>query len=222
MPRPLSWIEENFGRFQWSDDPKRRGRIVIAGDWVLHNIARVKPPIPLLSGAGRPLSVIACHALIADRLLAVLDDLKDRHLHHLINTFDGCWVARHMSWDPSRSLSRHSWGIAVDVNARQFPYGSTHKQDPRLIAAFRRHGFEWGGDWRTPDPMHFEIISLEALTEDQLGVKIVVNDELVSGAGRLVDGHAEGPLEPVVAALGATLTPHPEQGKIYIYGARKE
>lgn len=221
MPRPLSWVEKTFGIFEWRDDPDRRGRIIISGDWIIHNIAQITPPIPLLNGAGRPLSIIPCHALIADRILAVLDDLKDRHLHHLINTFDGCWVARHMSWDPQRSLSRHSWGIAVDVNARQFPYGSTRKQDSRLITAFRRQGFESGGDWSTPDPMHFEMVALDDLSEDQVGVKIVVNDRLVSSAGRLVDGHAEGPLEPVAAALGAKLTPHPEQGKIYIYGAQK-
>jgi len=217
MPRPLSWIEEHFGKLEWTEHPDRRGMIVIAGDWILHNLTRIEPPFPLRDAYGHSIRQITCHALIADQVEAVLVGLKDDGLAHLINTFDGCWVPRHMSWDPKRSISHHAWGIAVDLNARLFPYGSRKRQDARLIAAFRRHGFEWGGDWSTPDPMHFEIVTLETAVTDQMGMKIVVNDELVSQAGRLIDGVPEGPLQPVVEALGATLTPHPEQGKLYIY-----
>jgi len=28
--------------------------------------------------------------------------------------------------------------------------------DPRIVDAFRRHGFAWGGTWARPDGMHFE------------------------------------------------------------------
>ncbi len=221
MPQPLPWIEKHFGKFDWRPDPRQRGAVTIAGDWILHNIARITPPFPLRNGHGRSIKLIPCHAGIADQLEAVLVELRDNALTHLINSFDGCWVTRHMSWDPDRALSHHSWGIAVDVNARRFPYGSKDKQDSRLIGAFRRHGFEYGGHWSTPDAMHFEVVALP-LNGDMDGMKIIVNDELVSTCGRLVDGVAEGPLGPVVAALGATLTPHAEQGKLYIYaGAQK-
>jgi len=67
--------------------------------------------------------------------------------------------------------------------------------------------------------MHFEMVTLDVVG-DQTGVKIVVDDQLVSQAGRLIDGQAEGPLAPVVDALGATLTIHPEQRKIYVYTNR--
>ncbi len=216
MPKTQAWIEERFGRFDWRADPNRRGRVTISDEWIQHHLARIDPPFRLTDGYGHRIRVITCHALIADALTAVLVELKDSALTHLINTFDGCWVPRHMCWDPDRSLSHHSWGIAVDVNARQFPYGSSHRQAPRLIAAFRRHGFESGGDWNTPDSMHFEMVALDRVG-DQTGLKIVVDDLLVSQEGRLIDGQAEGPLALVVEALGATLTPHPEQGKIYIY-----
>lgn len=221
MPKPQSWIEKTFGRFDWHDDPARRGAVIIPPEWISANIARIQPPFALRDGLGRPLSSIPCHGLIAELLIAILVDIKDRALCHLINTFDGCFVPRHMSWDPARSLSHHSWGIAVDVNARLFPYGSKTRQNAQLIAAFRRRGFEWGGDWSTPDPMHFEIVTLEAVPADQTGMKIVIDDQLVSSAGRLIGGIAEGPLDPVVRALNATLTPHPEQGKLYIYTGRE-
>ena len=29
---------------------------------------------------------------------------------------------------------------------------------PRLVSAFERWGFTWGGRWLVPDGMHFEII----------------------------------------------------------------
>ena len=221
MPQPLAWIEEHFGKFDWRDDPARKGAVIVGGDWIFDNITQIEPPFPLRDGHGRAIKLIPCHAAIADQLEAVLVELRDAGLTHLINSFDGCWVTRHMSWNPGRALSHHSWGIAVDVNARRFPYGSRDKQDSRLIAAFRRHGFEWGGAWSTPDPMHFEVVALP-LPGDIDGMKIIVNDKLVSSCGRLVDGVAEGPLGPVAEALGATVTIHPEQHKIYVYGAQKE
>jgi len=220
MPQPLSWIEEHFGKFDWRDDTKKRGAIVMDEGWVSQHIIRIDSPFPMSDAAGHSITRIPCHKLVADQLEAVLVELRDNALTHLINTFDGCWTARHMSWNPGRALSHHSWGIAVDVNTRRFPYGSKDKQDSRLIGAFRRHGLEWGGNWSAPDPMHFEVVALP-LPGDMDGMKIVVNDKLVSSCGRLVDGVAEGPLGPVALALGAAVTIHAEQRKIYVYGAQK-
>ena len=55
------------------------------------------------------------------------------------------------------SVSRHAWGIAVDINAQDNPYGAPSQQDPRLVEVMADHGFIWGGDWPTPDAMHFEL-----------------------------------------------------------------
>jgi hypothetical protein len=58
-------------------------------------------------------------------------------------------------------LSRHSWGVPIDLNATQCPYGSDKQQPPQLVAIMARHGFacgqNGGGLWKTTlDPMHFE------------------------------------------------------------------
>ncbi len=206
-------IESAFGKFTWRDDPNRRGAIIISGDWQLHNLTRLTPPFPMRTGAGGTVREIVCHAHIAGPLLAVLRDLQSAGLSHLINTYDGCWVPRHMCWDPQRPLSRHSWGIAIDLNARLFPYGSHARQDARLIEAFRRQGFAWGGYWRRPDPMHFEFVG----APDRDGMKVIVNDQLVSREGQIRSAQAVGPLAPIVEAVGGTLAVHPEQNKIYIY-----
>jgi len=212
MVRDQQWVEKTFGKFARKDDPATKGRVVVLGDWERQNIVSVAPPFELRDGRGRPLSAIRCHRLIAPALMRVLEDLKARALCHLVNTFDGCFEPRHMRWDPKRALSRHSWGIAVDVNARLFPYGSHARQDERLIAAFARQGFTWGGDWREPDPMHFEAVDLAAPTQS---MAILVDGERVA-EGFLHDGRAVAPVREVAEALGGRVEARMESGEIKI------
>lgn len=213
MVRSTDWVERTFGRFAWRDHPTRRGAIEILGEWKRHNIISFAPPFELREGRGRPLSVIHCHRLIAPALRRALKDLSARGLAHLINTFDGCFVPRHMSWDPDRPLSRHAWGIAVDVNARQFPYGSHARQNHRLIAAFARQGFTWGGDWRTPDPMHFEAVDVP---HSPRHLDILVDGERVA-SGTLWDGRAVAPVREIAEALGAVVEARLTEEKIEIH-----
>ncbi len=218
MTRTTEWVESTFGRFAWRDDSVKRGAIEILGEWERRNIVSIAPPFELRSGGGRPLTAIRCHRLIAPALARVLDDLKQRALCHLINTFDGCFVPRHIGSDPKGALSRHSWGIAVDVNARLFPYGSEAKQNPRLIEAFARQGFGWGGEWRTPDPMHFEVVDL-AQPAQQIGV--LVDDDRIAYAV-MHDGRALAPVREIAEALGAKVEARIEEGEVRLYTAGYE
>jgi hypothetical protein len=211
--RPIDWIEATFGRFPWRDDPDQRGRIEILGDWTRQNIVSIASPFELRDGRGRPISAVRCHRLIAPVLQRVLVDLAARRLGHLINTFDGCFVPRHMGWNPHRPLSRHAWGIAVDVNARLFPFGSPARQDDRLIAAFVRHGFTWGGLWRTPDPMHFEVVDLG---QPARPLTVLVDGEPIA-EGFLRDGRAVAPVREIAEALGARVSARVAEGEIEIH-----
>jgi hypothetical protein len=94
------------------------------------------------------------------------------------------FVHRHIRHDPSRPLSLHSWGIAIDIaprlnRGRTFKRGKApelwsadwmatwpHGLRRRVVEAFQSVGFTWGGDWdgddtstdhRYVDPMHFEL-----------------------------------------------------------------
>jgi hypothetical protein len=117
-----------------------------------------------------------------------------------------------MSWDPKRALSRHTWGIAVDVNARLFPCGSHSKQDERLIAAFARQGFTWGGEWREPDPMHFEVVDLAAPAQT---IGILVDGGKVA-EGFLRDDRVMAPVREIAEALGGQVEARMEAGEIRI------
>lgn len=73
-------------------------------------------------------------------------------------TWDGCFNIRQMTGGTGYSL--HSWGIAVDVNAFENGYGKTPKLSSGFVECFTDAGFDWGGEWRTPDGMHFQIKQL--------------------------------------------------------------
>ena len=72
----------------------------------------------------------------------------------------GSWVPRRVRG--SRRLSRHSWGIAFDLNPSWNRLGRRPADVGqrgtlvRVATVFESFGFAWGGRWRRPDGMHFE------------------------------------------------------------------
>jgi hypothetical protein len=75
----------------------------------------------------------------------------------------GMYVPRHTMWNPNKSLSTHSWGIAFDIDWNLNPYGKKEgtrlRQDEtsmNFVHVFEDAGWTWGGRWRTADDMHFQ------------------------------------------------------------------
>ena len=66
------------------------------------------------------------------------------------------WSPRHMLRSPARAFSMHAYGLALDINPETNSYGSCGDMDPTIVELFQQHGWVWGGDWKIPDPMHFE------------------------------------------------------------------
>jgi hypothetical protein len=131
------------------------GMIQIDKAWVDRNI--VSASVPIFRGN------VICHRLIIPQLRGALQEIVDRGLSDLIDPsqYGGCWVPRHILFNPNRALSMHAWGIAVDFNVRGNEYGNRNPEmDPRIVEIFKRWGFIWGGDWSTPDGMHFELGAL--------------------------------------------------------------
>jgi hypothetical protein len=105
--------------------------------------------IPLL---GR----VTCHRGIVPQLRGAMQELLSDGLGHLVKTFNGCFVPRFISRDPTALLSHHTWGIAFDMNLAGNYYGTPPHQDPRLVDTLERWGFLWGGLFVVPDGNHFE------------------------------------------------------------------
>ena len=69
----------------------------------------------------------------------------------------GCYNPRKIrGGDKGGAISRHAWGIAIDINPSDNPYGGIVRFDERLASIFRGWGFAWGGGWLYTDGAHFE------------------------------------------------------------------
>jgi hypothetical protein len=152
-PWPVAWrevlpqalVKERFGEF--AVRPGEGRRVEVEPGWLREHI--VTGSVPVL---GR----VRCHRAMLPALGAALAELVDRGLVGLVarGDFAGCFSARRIT--AGAAVSRHTWGIAVDLNASRNPYGVPSRQDPRLVEVMERHGFAFGGRWPVPDAMHFE------------------------------------------------------------------
>ncbi len=138
-----------FGAFSYRYFPD--GTIQPDGRWVRENIRTEVLPV-----MGR----VTCHRLMLPQLRGALQDVMDAGLAGSLKTFDGCYVPRFIERNPERSISLHTWGIAIDMDASTNYRGITGTMNPEVVKIFKRWGFRWGGDWKYTDPMHFELAAL--------------------------------------------------------------
>jgi hypothetical protein len=58
----------------------------------------------------------------------------------------------------TNKLSQHAHGNAIDINWMDNARGTAGNIPPDLARQLaQKHGMKWGGDWKNPDPMHFEV-----------------------------------------------------------------
>ncbi len=145
--RPVA-VKRDFGEFAVRL-PYGEDWIGIDPRWRARTIVTRRVPI---------LGPVTCHRALIAPLRRALGRLQRQGLARLVDPGDyaGCHAPRRIPG--SGSLSLHAWGLAVDINAGANPQGSRPRQDPRVVRAFERAGFTWGGRWPTaPDGMHFEL-----------------------------------------------------------------
>lgn len=111
---------------------------------------------------GQPVRGIRIHRRCADSLARVLDDIwntcgrSQAEIDRIgMSVYGGSFNPR-----PGRGLktwSMHAYGCAVDFDPARNGLGdATPAMDRRVIEAFEREGWEWGGHWSRPDGMHFQ------------------------------------------------------------------
>jgi hypothetical protein len=118
--------------------------------WVAERIVTREVPI---------LGAVTCHEIAIESLGGILRALDQRGLAHTVDPadYEGCFNPRLIS--AGGDLSRHAWGIAVDLNAHGNPTGTGSGQHDALVELFTSAGWGWGGIWLVPDPMHFELVA---------------------------------------------------------------
>lgn len=99
-----------------------------------------------------------CNKDIVAPLSSAFKNLIDRGFVSELKTFDGCFNIRKKRGLSSMSL--HSWGIAVDVNAAWNQLNMTPKLSAGFVKCFIDAGFEWGGTWTRKDGMHFQLAKI--------------------------------------------------------------
>lgn len=105
-----------------------------------------------------------CNREVKDDLYAALQEVVNAGLAGGIdagnaNTYGGCTTGQARLSRITQSLgsvSRHSWGQPIDVNTVTNCQGCVPQMDCRIVRIFRKHNFAWGGNFLTPDGMHFE------------------------------------------------------------------
>jgi hypothetical protein len=104
---PQVRIKEIFGEFGAA--PLADGRLNLADVWIRRNIRTAHVPV---------LGEIRCHRLVIPLIRAALEDLESRGLGRLVDPADygGCFYPRFIGSDPGSGISRHSWGVAIDIN----------------------------------------------------------------------------------------------------------
>ena len=147
---PTAMVKEMFGDFQIKE---RDGTwITTEPSWREKNIQVKKMPI---------LGNTRCHRLMWGPLEGALNQIVDEGLANTLSVEDfkksgGCYAPRRINrFDAGGSISRHAWGIAIDININS----SYH---PRVVEIFNSWGFAWGGTWTSPDEMHFELRDFSA------------------------------------------------------------
>jgi len=110
---------------------------------------------------------MSCHKLIADKMLAVFNDLLAHYGYEKIvelgiDLFGGCFNFRAMRG--GSEYSKHSWGIAVDLDPARNTLKETAKtarfaraEYKPMIDIFYKNGFVSLGKEKNMDFMHFEI-----------------------------------------------------------------
>lgn len=134
------------------------------------NIVTIHLPFPMRLAWDLNVTVntIKCHKLIADKLVAALEEIKAHYgyatLRALgIDLFGGCYNVRLMRGSKTK-WSRHSWAIALDLdpvrNSLKTKWKDSQFAKPEyrpLIEIFDKHGFINYGIVKGFDAMHFEI-----------------------------------------------------------------
>ena len=147
---PTALVKEMFGDFQI----KERDGVWITTEpsWRKENIQQKRMPI---------LGLTVCHRLMWEPLEGALNQILSEGLQDTLSVEDfrtsgGCYAPRRINrFDAGGSISRHAWGIAIDINTKS-------SYPPRVVEIFNEWGFAWGGTWTSPDEMHFELRDLSA------------------------------------------------------------
>lgn len=149
---------------EFSYRPATGDAIVITDDWAKKNIVQVA--IPQLTGlAGLTSKTVQLHAKCASQFQDFFQAVDDAGLRNRLLSWGGAWAPRFVRGSRTY-LSNHAYGSAVDVNVRWNMLGCVPALKDKLgsvrelVSIANSFGLYWGGHFKRPDGMHFELAKL--------------------------------------------------------------
>jgi hypothetical protein len=151
----MARTKEALGEFSYRVNSN--GSVTLNSAWKNANITS--------GSVGQLNLVLGCHSKVRVALDAAMAEVIASGLENTINYDDanrdgGCFYSRFNRLTPDSAvgfLSRHSWGMAIDTNTSGSCQGcAPPDMSCDTVRIFRKHGFAWGGNFLTPDGMHFE------------------------------------------------------------------
>lgn len=156
IPRGRAELERVYGEIRYTV-PKGGNTPRVVNRYFTQKILRAEFEID-----GRVFGV-RIHRAISSEFEAVLREAVAES-GYLPETAQGA-VLRFIGRDPKNPLSLHSYGVAVDFDPRKNWVGGKNLVDggesilrkhSEFIRVFERHGWTWGGRFKSMDDMHFQ------------------------------------------------------------------
>ena len=119
-------VAEAVGTFNYTAN--RDGTVNPDPAWIAAHIRTEEMPI---------IGSVTGNVVMLPQLRAALTEVVTSGLSSKIYTYDGCYVPRFIAHDPSRGLSFHTYGTAIDLNARDNYRGIAGKMDRRVVTIFK-------------------------------------------------------------------------------------
>lgn len=185
-------------RQHFSDEMARSLPLELGFDWPTEEVRRIVSEQVVLSlpyrdfSGAEHLGQLVVHGVIADRVRTIFETLfiagfpiasmapivafgwnDDRSM--AANNCVGFQFRKKTGLSHKPELSRHAYGLAIDINPLQNPYirdgvvlppeagfdpsfPGTCSPESLPVSLFKAHGFIWGGEWASlKDYMHFEL-----------------------------------------------------------------
>ena len=125
---------------------------------------------------------IRCAEKVAPLLIGLASEFHETIEPIDKGTLDDWGYCFRMIRGTTDSLSNHSSGTAIDLNATKHPLGKENTFSPenaaKCIALAKKYGCKWGGTYRSrKDDMHFEIALNPTQTKELIAKLGLVKDE---------------------------------------------